>query len=78
MINFLTIASAVGVLGLTNVAATPLSDILNEMETENTQAELVEEIKEEVVAKETRWVCENCNENERVTLLILPGLWYYR
>ena len=37
MINFLTIASAVGVLGLTNVAAAPLSDILDEMETENTK-----------------------------------------
>ena len=68
MINFLTVASTIGVLGLTQVAATPLWDILEEMDTENTKAELVEEIKEEVVAKETRWVCENCNENERVTL----------
>ena len=70
MINFLTIASAVGVLGLTNVAATPLSDILDEMEADNTTEELVQEIQEqEIVAdKEPRWVCENCNENERVTL----------
>jgi len=70
MINFLTIASAVGVLGLTNVAAAPLSDILDEMETENTKEELVQEIQEqEIVAdKGPRWVCENCNENERVTL----------
>tara|TARA_E500000318_G_scaffold103508_1_gene108610 strand:+ start:2172 stop:2792 length:621 start_codon:yes stop_codon:yes gene_type:complete len=70
MINFLTIASAVGVLGLTNVAAAPLSDILDEMETENTKEELVQEIQEqEIVAdKGPRWVCENCNENERVIL----------
>ena len=70
MINFLTITSAVGVLGLTQVAATPLSDILNEMETENIAEELVQEIQEQEIVsdKEPRWVCENCNENERVTL----------
>ena len=67
MINFLTVASAVGVLGLTQVAAAPLWDILDEMDTENTK-DLVQEIEQEVVAKETRWVCEGCNENERVTL----------
>jgi len=70
MINFLTITSAVGILGLTNVAATPLSEILNEMETENIAEELVQEIQEQEIVsdKEPRWVCENCNENERVTL----------
>ena len=67
MIKLFPIVAGTAVLGLTNVAAAPLSNILNEMESENT-VELVEEIKEEVVAKQTRWVCNSCTENEKVTL----------
>lgn len=62
MFKLLAIAT---VLGAVSTAPT-LTSILNEMEAENTN--VVEEKKEESVAKQKRWVCNGCTDNEKQVL----------